>query len=400
MGFIADRIANVPVSASVAMTEKARLMRAEGIDMVALSTGEPDFATPAHAIEAAHIAALAGDTHYPPTDGKPELKKAIQAKLLRDNHLDYELDEITTAGGAKQVIFNTMMATLNVGDEVLIPTPSWISYADIVRSAGGTPVPLPCFEEAGFIVQPADIRASISEKTKWLFLNFPNNPTGALANAQELSAIAQVLADFPNVWVLSDDIYEYLVYDDEKFLTLAQVAPALKSRTLIVNGVSKAYAMTGWRLGYCAGPKALISAINVINSQNGSGVATLSQAAAVAALNGPMDWVEKCIATYQQRRDYVLSRLQQIEGVHCITPKGAFYLFIHIGAYIGRTSAGGRLLDSDSAFVMALMQEQHVTSVAGSAYQMSPYMRISYATSLASLEKGCERLEAFCKGCN
>ncbi|MDV5142079.1 pyridoxal phosphate-dependent aminotransferase [Chimaeribacter arupi] len=396
---IADRLTHVSVSASVAMTQKARDLAAQGVDVVGLSTGEPDFPTPEHATEAAYAAARAGDTRYPPTDGTPALRAAIQRKFLRDNELHYDVSQILTAGGAKQIIFNAMMATINPGDEVVIPTPSWISYADIVRFAGGTPVPVACHEEYGFKPLPADLDAAITAKTKWLLINYPSNPTGAVATFDELRAIAEVVLRHQHVWVLTDDIYEHLIYDDVTFWTLAQVEPRLFDRVLTVNGVSKAYSMTGWRLGFCGGPAALINAMSNVNTQNSGGVTTLTQAAAVAVLEGPQDLLNARAAIYRERRDYVLGRLAAIPGVRCHSPQGAFYLFVNIEGIIGKTSAAGRKLNNDADFVMALIEEQHVVTVPGAAYGMSPYFRLSYATSMERLHTGCDRLAAFCAGC-
>ncbi|WP_034945975.1 pyridoxal phosphate-dependent aminotransferase [Erwinia oleae] len=396
---IADRLKNVAVSASVAMTQKARDLTARGVDVVGLSTGEPDFPTPEHAIEAAYAAARAGDTRYPPTDGTPALRAAIQRKFLRDNELHYEINQILTAGGAKQIIFNAMMATLNPGDEVVIPTPSWISYADIVKFAGGTPVPVACREENGFKPLPADVDAAITTKTKWLLLNYPSNPTGSVATRDELLALGEVMLRHPHVWVLTDDIYEHLLYDDVTFWTLAQVEPRLRERVLTVNGVSKAYSMTGWRLGFCGGPLPLITAMSNVNTQNSGGVTTLTQAAAVAVLDGPQDLLTARAAIYRERRDYVLARLAEIPGLHCHRPQGAFYLFVNMAALIGKTSAGGRAIHSDTDFVLALIEEQHVVTVQGAAYGMSPYFRLSYATSMERLQTGCDRIAAFCSGC-
>ena len=396
---IANRLKNVAVSASVAMTQKARDLAAQRIDVVGLSTGEPDFPTPEHAIEAAYAAARAGDTRYPPTDGTPALRAAIQRKFKRDNGLDYDVSQILSAGGAKQIIFNAMLATINPGDEVVIPTPSWISYADIVKFAGGTPVPVPCHEKNGFKPLPADLQAAITAKTKWLLLNYPSNPTGSVASRAELQAIADVMLDHPHIWILTDDIYEHLIYDGVTFLTIAQVEPRLFDRVLTVNGVSKAYSMTGWRLGFCGGPAQLIKAMSNVNTQNSGGVTTLTQAAAVAVLNGPQALLQERATLYRQRRDFVLERLEAVEGLSCHRPQGAFYLFVNIAAFIGKTSAGGTLIHTDADFVLALIEEQHVVTVQGAAYGMSPYFRLSYATSMERLQTGCDRIAAFCAGC-
>lgn len=396
---IADRLKNVTVSASVAMTQKARDLAAQGIDVVGLSTGEPDFPTPPHVIDAAYAAACAGDTRYPPTDGTPALRAAIQRKFLRDNELRYDISQILTAGGARQIIFNAMMATINPGDEVIIPMPSWISYADIVKFAGGTPVAVPCHEEYGFKPLPQDVEAAITPKTKWLLLNYPSNPTGSVATHAELLALGEMLLRHPQLWIMTDDIYEHLLYDGVKFWTLAQVEPRLYDRVLTVNGVSKAYSMTGWRLGFCGGPLTLIKAMSNVNTQNSGGVATLAQAGSGAALDGPQDLLAERAEIYRQRRDYVLERLAGIPGLRCHKPQGAFYLFVNIAEFIGKTSAGGRFIASDADFVMALIEEQHVVTVQGAAYGMSPYFRLSYATSMERLQTGCDRLAAFCAGC-
>ncbi|WP_342754197.1 pyridoxal phosphate-dependent aminotransferase [Pantoea sp. MBD-2R] len=395
---IANRLTNVAISASVAMTQKARELSAEGVHVVTLSTGEPDFPTPDHAIAAAHAAALAGDTRYPPVDGTPALRAAIQRKFRRDNHLDYPLSQILTAGGAKQIIFNAMMATINAGDEVIIPSPSWISYADIVKFAGGVPVPVACLQENGFKPRPDDLQAAITPRTKWLLLNYPGNPTGAVATRAELLAIAELMLHHPDIWIMTDDIYEHLIYDDATFYTLAEVEPRLLDRVLTVNGISKAWAMTGWRLGFCGGPEPLIKAMSNVNTQNSGGISTLTQAAAVAVLDGPQELLKERAAIYRQRRDYVLERLTSVDGLLCHRPQGAFYLFVNIAAFTGKTTAGGRKIGNDTDFVMALLEEQQVVTVQGAAYGMSPFFRLSYATSLDILQEGCNRIAAFCQG--
>lgn len=395
---IADRLKNVTVSASLAMTQKARDLAAQGVHVIGLSTGEPDFPTPPHAIEAAYAAARAGDTRYPPTDGTPALRAAIQRKFKRDNNLDYDVSQILTAGGAKQIIFNAMMATCNPGDEVAIPSPSWISYADIAKFAGATPVPVPCEQANGFKPTPAALEAAITPNTKWLLLNYPSNPTGSVCTREELQAIAEVMLRHPQVWIMTDDIYEHLIYDDAVFYTLAEVEPRLYDRVLTVNGVSKAYSMTGWRLGFCGGPKDLIKAMSNVNTQNAGGVCTLTQAAAVAVLDGPQDLLKERAEIYRQRRDYLLERLNSIDGLSCHKPQGAFYLYVNVAAFIGKTTANGRHIGNDADFVMALIEEQHVVAVQGAAYGMSPYFRISYATSMEILTEGCNRLAAFCAG--
>ncbi|GAN88529.1 pyridoxal phosphate-dependent aminotransferase [Komagataeibacter intermedius] len=394
----ADRLNGIGISASAAMTDKASALKAEGVKIVSLSSGEPDFPTPEHVVDAAIAAARAGDTKYPPQDGKPALKKAVQGKFQRENHLDYALDEILVANGAKQIIYDAMMATINPGDEVVLPSPSWISYADIARLAGASIVSVPCPAEGGFRLPAAALDAAITPKTKWLVLNFPGNPTGACCPRADMEAIAAVLLKHPQVWIMTDDIYEHLIYDGFTFCTIAEVEPRLKDRILTVNGVSKAYAMTGWRVGYCGGPRALIAAMNNMQGQSTSGINTLAQAAAVAALNGPQDFLKDRAAEYQTRRDLVVSLLNAIPGVQCHTPQGAFYVYPDISGCMGKTSAGGRQIRTDADFVMALLEEQQVASVQGAAYGMSPFFRISYATDTTTLREGCRRIAAFVDG--
>jgi aspartate aminotransferase len=396
MPAIADRLKNVSISASAAMTQRARDLAAQGINVVSLSAGEPDFATPSQAIAAAHAAALAGDTKYPPMDGTPALKAAISRKFKRDNNLDYNASQIVVCGGGKQVIFNAVLATCNPGDEVVIPAPSWISYADIVKFAGARPVPVACRQEAGFKLRAEDLEAAITPRTKWLFLNFPNNPTGAACSRAEMKAIAEVMLRHPDVWIMTDDIYEHLIYDDFDFCTIAEVEPRLYDRVLTMNGVSKAYAMTGWRLGFCGGPKDLIAAISNVNGQNSGGTATVVQAAAVAVLDGPQDLLKERAAIYKQRRDFVLSKLAEIDGLKCHKPEGAFYIFPNISELVGKISKGGHRIETDTDFVMALVNEHHVATVQGAAYGMSPFFRISYATSMEKLTDACARIAQFC----
>jgi aspartate aminotransferase len=397
MSITADRLKNVSISASAAMTQRARELAAKGIKVVSLSSGEPDFPTPTHVVEAAHVAALKGDTKYPPMDGTAALKAAISRKFKRDNNLDFDASQIVVSGGGKQVIFNAMLATCNPGDEILIPTPSWVSYADIVKFAGGVPVAVPCYEKAGFKLRPEDLEAAITSRTKWLFLNFPNNPTGAACSRTEMAEIAQVMLRHPHVLILTDDIYEHLVYDDFEFCTIAEVEPRLHDRVLTMNGVSKAYAMTGWRLGFCAsGSRELMAAISNVNGQNSGGTATLTQAAAIAALDGPQDLLKERAAIYRERRDFVIEKLSKVEGLRCHKPEGAFYLYPNMSGLIGKTSKGGRKIGTDVDFVMALVDEHHVATVQGAAYGMSPYFRISYATSIEMLTEGCARIAQFC----
>ncbi|MBN7806438.1 MULTISPECIES: pyridoxal phosphate-dependent aminotransferase [Agrobacterium] len=396
MPAIADRLKNVSISASAAMTQRARDLAEQGINVISLSAGEPDFATPSNAVNAAHAAALAGDTKYPSMDGTPALKAAISRKFKRDNNLDYDPSQIIVSGGGKQVIFNAMLATCNPGDEVVIPTPSWISYADIVKFAGGTPVPVACPQQNGFKLRAEDLEAAITPRTKWLFLNFPNNPTGAACSREDMKAIAEVMLRHPHVWIMTDDIYEHLIYDDFEFCTIAEVEPRLYDRVLTMNGASKAYAMTGWRLGFCGGPKDLISAISNVNGQNGGGTSTVVQAAAVAVLDGPQDLLKERASIYKQRRDFVLSELAKINGLRCHKPEGAFYIFPNMSGLIGKRSKAGHKIETDTDFVMALVNEHHVATVQGAAYGMSPFFRISYATSMEKLTEACARISQFC----
>lgn len=396
MPAIADRLKNVSISASAAMTQRARDLAGQGTNVISLSAGEPDFATPSNAVDAAHAAALAGDTKYPSMDGTPALKAAISRKFKRDNNLDYDPSQIIVSGGGKQVIFNAMLATCNPGDEVVIPIPSWISYADIVKFAGGVPVPVACPQQNGFKLRAQDLEAAITPRTKWLFLNFPNNPTGAACSREEMKAIAEVMLRHPHVWIMTDDIYEHLIYDDFEFCTIAEVEPRLYDRVLTMNGASKAYAMTGWRLGFCGGPKDLISAISNVNGQNGGGTATVVQAAAVAVLDGPQDLLKERASIYKKRRDFVLSELAKIDGLSCHKPEGAFYIFPNISGVIGKTSKAGHKIETDTDFVMALVNEHHVATVQGAAYGMSPFFRISYATGMEKLTEACARISQFC----
>ncbi|WP_439366309.1 pyridoxal phosphate-dependent aminotransferase [Bradyrhizobium sp. DASA03005] len=394
---LATRLKTVKVSASAAMTDKARELRDAGVKIVGLSSGEPDFPTPPHAIEAAHRAALTGDTKYPAQPGTVALRTAVQRKFKRENNLDYALDEILIANGGKQIIFNALFATCNPGDEVVIPAPGWITYADIVLLAEATPVAVPCPENNQFKLRPADLEVAITPKTKWLILNFPNNPTGAACTREEMRAIAEVMLKHPNLWILTDDIYEHLTYDGFEFCTIAEVEPKLKDRVVTVNGASKAYAMTGWRVGYCGGPKDLIAAMNNVHGQATGGICTVSQAAAVAVLDGPQDYLKERADIYRDRRDLVVKLLNQIPGITCHKPQGAFYVFPNIAGCIGKTTKGGRRLDTDADFIAALLEEHHVAAVPGSAYGMSPYFRISYATDTESLKEGCRRIASFCE---
>jgi aspartate aminotransferase len=394
---LAQRLREVKVSASAAMTQRARELRGQGIEVISLSNGEPDFASPPHAIEAAHQAALRGDTKYPPQGGTPALKAAIARKFKRDNGLDYAPDEIVVGNGGKQVIFNAFMATLDPGDEVVIPAPFWISYADMAKLAGGVPVTVACPQNNGFKPRPEDLEVAITPKTKWVLLNFPGNPTGAVPSHAEMRAIADVLLRHPHVWVMTDDMYEHLLYDGFEYHTIAAVEPGLKDRTLTVNGCSKTYAMTGWRVGFGGGPASLIKGMFNMQGQATAGVSTISQAAAAAALDGPQDFVKRNAEVYRQRRDMVVGMLNACPGITCHKPEGAFYVFPNIAGCLGKTSKGGRRIETDTDFVMVLLEEKRVAAVQGTAYGMSPYMRISYATDTASLTKACNRIQEFCR---
>ena len=397
MPALAHRLNDLSVAASVIMTKRARELAAQGIKVISLAVGEPDFATPRHAIDAAHAAALAGDTKYPPQDGTLALKQAVQRKFRRDNRLDYALDEIMVSNGGKQVIMNALLATCDPGDEVLIPSPYWISYAEMSKLATARPVTVTCPQNNGFKLRPEDLDAAITPKTKWLILNFPNNPTGAACSRAEMKALAEVLLRHPHVWVMTDDMYEHLVYDGFEFCTIADVEPRLKDRVLTVNGCSKTYAMTGWRVGFGGGPKPLIAAMVNMQGQISSGINTVAQAAAVAALDGPQDLVAERAAIYRQRRDLVVEMLNQAPGIVCHKPEGAFYVFPNIAGCLGKTSKGGRRIATDTDFALAVLEEVHVALVQGAAYGMSPYVRVSYATGTEDLREACGRIQDFCR---
>lgn len=396
MSFLADRLSRIKPSPTIAVTSKARALKAAGRDVIGLGAGEPDFDTPEN-IRAAGIRAIeGGQTRYTDVDGTPELKKAICAKFLRENGLTYTPDQVTVGVGGKQVLYNALMATLNAGDEVIIPAPYWVSYPDMVLLAEGTPVSVACPAENGFKLQPADLEAAITPKTKWLILNSPSNPTGAAYTADELKALGAVLLRHAHVYIMTDDMYEHLVYDDFKFTTIAQVVPELYDRTLTVNGVSKSYSMTGWRIGYAAGPKALIKAMGVIQSQSTSNPTSISQAAAVEALNGPQDFIKERAAVFQKRRDLVVSMLNQATGLHCPNPEGAFYVYPSCAGTIGKTAPTGKVIETDEDFASELLEAEGVAVVHGAAFGLSPFFRISYATSTEVLEEACTRIQRFC----
>ena len=396
MGFLAASLDRVQPSATIAVTNKARELKAAGRDVIGLGAGEPDFDTPENIKEAAIKAIREGQTKYTAVDGTPELKSAIAAKFKRENGLTYDASQISVGTGGKQVLYNALLATLTPGDEVLIPAPFWVSYPDIVLLGGGEPVSVPTTQANGFKLTPAALEKAITAKTKWLILNSPSNPSGAAYSRAEIEALAEVLRRYPDVWILTDDMYEHLVYDNFEFTTIAQVAPDLYERTLTMNGVSKAYCMTGWRIGYGAGPAHLIKAMAKLQSQSTSNPCSISQCAAVEALNGPQDFIAANNKVFKQRRDLVVSMLNQARGISCPVPEGAFYVYPSCEGVIGRTSAGGVKLETDEDFVTALLEEQGVAVVQGSAFGLGPNFRISYATATEALEEACERIQRFC----
>ena len=398
MPFISDTLARVKPSPTIAVTNKARELKASGKDVIGLGAGEPDFDTPDNIKAAAKRAIDEGKTKYTAVDGIPELKEAICRKFARENALIYQPNQITVGTGGKQTLYNALMATLNPGDEVIIPAPYWVSYPDMVLLGGGTPVIVDCPIETGFRMTPEALEAAITPKTKWFIFNSPSNPTGAGYSRSELKALTDVLMKHPQVWVMSDDMYEHLVFDDFEFVSPAQVEPGLYDRTLTCNGVSKAYAMTGWRIGYAAGPVELIKAMGTIQSQSTSNPCSIAQYAAVEALNGPQDFLAENKKTFQRRRDLVVSMLNQAKGLTCPRPEGAFYVYPDISGCIGKTSAGGAKIDSDEAFATALLEETGVAVVFGAAFGLSPNFRVSYATSDAALEEACSRIQRFCAG--
>ena len=398
MSLTAARLDKVSPSQTIAISTKARALKAAGRDIISLSAGEPDFDTPQHVKDAAIKAIQAGDTKYTDVSGTRALREAAAAKFKRDSGLDYKPEEIIVSTGGKQVIFNAMVATMDAGDEAIIPTPCWVSYPDIVALADGTPVLVPCGQNNGFKLRPEDLEAAITPKTKWFMLNSPCNPTGAAYSAEELRGLCDVLLRHPHVWIFTDDIYEKLSYDGFKPATIVQVEPRLRDRTVTMNGVSKAYAMTGWRIGFAGAPLPLIKAMDKLQSQSTSGTSSISQAAAVQALNGPQDEIDTMVAAYKERRDMVVSMLNQAPGLHCHTPEGAFYVFPAVHGCIGKTSAGGTVISTDEDFVVALLEEQGVAAVHGSAFMYPGHMRISYATDTESLREACTRIQAFCQG--
>ena len=396
MGFVADSLQRVRPSPTIAVSNKAMELKAAGEDVIGLGAGEPDFDTPDNIKQAGIDAINRGKTKYTAVDGIPELKKAIADKFKRENGLDYEPSQVTVSSGGKQVLYNAFLATVNPGDEVVIPAPYWVSYPDIVMLGGGKPVFVETKIEHGFKVQPEDLEAAITPKTKWFVFNSPSNPSGAAYSHDDLKKLTDVLLKHEQVWVLTDDMYEHLVYDDFKFATPAQVEPKLYERTLTMNGVSKAYAMTGWRIGYAAGPDKLISAMRKLQSQSTSNPCSISQWAAVEALDGPQGFLQERAQVFKERRDLVVSMLNQAKGLECPTPEGAFYVYPSCAGCIGMTSPKGKKIENDEDFVTALLEEEGVSVVHGAAFGLSPFFRVSYATSTEALEDACQRIQRFC----
>ncbi|MBO0333086.1 pyridoxal phosphate-dependent aminotransferase [Sneathiella sp. CAU 1612] len=396
MSIIAESLGRIKPSVTIAVTTKAAELKAAGRDVIGLGAGEPDFDTPDNIKEAAIRAINEGKTKYTAVDGIPELKKAICEKFKRDNGLDYEPSQVTVGTGGKQIIYNALIATLNPGDEVLIPAPYWVSYPDMVLLGGGEPVFVPTTAANGFKMQPADLEAAITPKTKWLIFNSPSNPSGAGYSHDELKALTDVLLRHPQVWILTDDMYEHLVYDDFKFVTPAEVEPALYQRTLTMNGVSKSYAMTGWRIGYGAGPVELIKAMAKVQSQSTSNPCSISQYAAVEALNGPQDFIAERAKVFEERRDLVVGMLNQATGLSCPMPEGAFYVYPSCTGCIGKKTPEGKVIENDFDFVSALLETEGVAVVHGEAFGLSPHFRVSYATSTEALTEACERIQRFC----
>ena len=398
MRLTADRLDRISPSLTIAVATKARQLQAAGRDVISLSAGEPDFDTPRNIKQAAIAAIEAGETKYTDVAGTPKLRQAVAAKFLRDSGIDYKPEEIIISTGGKQVIFNAMLATLNPGDEVIIPSPCWVSYPDIVALADGKPVLVPCGQNTGFKLRAEALEAAITPATRWLMLNNPCNPTGAAYNAEELRPLCDVLMRHPDVWVFTDDIYEKLAYDGFKPATILEVEPRLRPRTVTMNGCSKAYAMTGWRIGYAGAPVPLIKTMDKLQSQSTANPCSVSQAAAVEALNGPQDSIPAMAQVYQQRRDLIIAALNRAPGITCHRPEGAFYVFPGIHGCIGRTSRGGTRITNDEAFVTALLDEEGVATVHGAAFCYPGHFRISYATATELLEEAGRRIQRFCEG--
>ena len=400
MAFLADRLARIKNSPTMVAQAKFIEMKLAGRDVIGLAAGEPDFDTPDHIKDAAYKAIKEGQTKYTPNAGTAALRQAICAKMKRDHGLDYKPAQTIVSNGGKQVIYNAMMATLTKGDEVIIPAPYWVSYPDMVLLADGEPVFVACPESKGFKLQPEDLERAITPKTKWIILNSPSNPSGAAYTRAELKAITDVLVKHPHVWVLTDDMYEKLIYDDFVFSTPAELEPRLYERTLTINGVSKAYCMTGWRIGYAAGPLDLIKAMDAVQSHSTSGPGSISQAASVAALNGPIDFIAKNVEVFKHRRDLVVSMLNQAKGIKCARPEGAFYVYPSVAGTIGKRTPGGKTIANDTDFVDYLLETEGLSAVQGSAFGLAPHMRISYATSTEALEEACRRIQRACAALN
>ena len=396
MGLLAERLKAIKPSPTIAVTNKARELKAAGRDVIGLGAGEPDFPTPENVKQAGIRAIQNDDTKYTAVDGTPALKQAIIAKFKRENGLTYAPNQIIVGTGGKQVLYNALVATLDKGDEVIIPAPYWVSYPDMVALADGTPVSVACPQNNGFKLRPEDLEAAITPRTKWLILNSPSNPSGAAYTRAELKALTDVLLQHPHVWVLTDDMYEHLVFGDFEFTTPAQVEPSLYERTLTMNGVSKAYAMTGWRIGYAAGPEQLIKAMAKLQSQSTSNPSSIAQWAAVEALNGPQDFIAANNKVFKQRRDLVVAMLNQARGLSCPTPEGAFYVYPSCAGCIGKTAPSGAVIRTDEDFVTELLAAEGVAAVHGAAFGMSPFFRISYATATEVLEDACKRIQRFC----
>jgi aspartate aminotransferase len=396
MGFYADSLNRIQPSATIAVSTKARELKAQGRDIIVLSQGEPDFDTPPNIIEAAIAAMRAGKTRYTDVDGIPELKKAICAKFARENGLEYKPSQITVGTGGKQVLYNAFMCTINPGDEVVIPAPCWVSYADIVQLGDGKPVFMQTRIEDGYKLKPETLDRAITPRTKWFMFNAPSNPSGAAYSKAEIKALTDVLLKHPHVWVLTDDMYEHLLYDGHKFYTPAQVEPKLYPRTLTMNGLSKAYCMTGWRLGYAGGPEPLIKAMCKLQGQSTSNPSSVTQWAAVEALNGPQDFIARNNATFVARRDLVVSMLNQAKGIKCPKPEGAFYVYPSVAGCIGKTTPKGKVIKTDEDFAIALLEDEGVAGVHGAAFAMSPFIRFSYAVGTDVLEDACKRIQRFC----
>ncbi len=396
MSIVSNNLKRIKPSPTIAVTQKAKELKASGKDIIGLGAGEPDFDTPENIKQAAIKAIKDGDTKYTVVDGTPSLKEAIIKKFKRENNLVYQIDQITVGTGGKQVIYNAMMATLNEGDEVIIPAPYWVSYPDIVLLAGGTPIILECNEKQGFKINPKELEKSITKKTKWIILNSPSNPTGACYSEDNVREIAKILENHPHIYILSDDIYEHVIYGDFKFFTIAQV-DSLKDRVLTMNGVSKAYSMTGWRIGYAAGPQEIIKAIAKIQSQSTTNPSSISQAAAVEALNGIQNFIKERSSSFQERRDFVVKALNEIKGIECLNPGGAFYVFPSCKGLMGKKDKKGKVIKTDTDFVQSLLENNGIAVVQGSAFGLEGFFRISYATSMENLKKAMERIKSFCE---